>query len=170
MTHNIERCQNISKHCLVCGTENQFGLHARFYQTEDKEAIALFSPRHQHQSYPGIAHGGISASILDEVIGRAIMAYYDQNTFGVTIDLQLRYHKPVPLDVELQAVGRITRDRGRIFEGSGELLLPDGEVAVSAVGKYMKRDLSQIGASKFVSEEWFQPEDNTGNIAKNTRG
>ncbi len=164
MAHKIERCQNISKNCLVCGTENQFGLHARFYQTEDKQTIALFTPRHEHQSYPKIAHGGISAALLDEVIGRAIMAYYDQNTFGVTIDLQVRYHKPVPLDVELQAIGRITKDRGRIFEGSGELLLPNGEVAVSASGKYMKRNLEQISSSDFADEEWFCPEDDTSVI------
>jgi len=161
MAHKIERCQNISKNCLVCGTENEFGLQARFYQTEDKQAIALFTPRHEHQSYPGIAHGGISAALLDEVIGRAIMAYYDQNTFGVTIDLQVRYHKPVPLGVELRAIGRITRDKGRIFEGAGELLLPNGDVAVSASGKYMKRDLAQISDSSFVDDEWFCPDDNT---------
>ncbi|OQY19952.1 MAG: thioesterase [Desulfobacteraceae bacterium 4572_35.1] len=169
MSYTVERCQNISKHCFICGTENQFGLHTRFYQTDEKETVAVFTPRHEHQSYPGIAHGGISAALLDEVIGRAIMAYYDQNTFGVTIDLQLRYHKPVPLDVELQAVGRITKDRGRIFEGSGELLLPSGEVAVSAVGKYMKRDLNKIGASEFVTEEWFCPEDNTTQLKKVAR-
>jgi uncharacterized protein (TIGR00369 family) len=144
----------------VCGIENKFGLKARFYQTIDKEAIAIFSAGQEHQSYPGIAHGGISAAVLDEVIGRAIMAYYDQNTFGVTIDLQLRYHKPVPLDVELKAIGRITKDRGRIFEGNGELLLPNGEVAVSATGKYMKRTLDQISNSGFADEEWFCPEDN----------
>lgn len=165
MAHKIERCQNISKNCLVCGTENKLGLQTRFYQTEDKQVIALFTLRHEHQSYPGIAHGGISAAVLDEVIGRAIMAHYDQNTFGVTIDLQVRYHKPVPLDVELRAIGRITRDKGRIFEGGGELLLPNGEVAVSASGKYMKRDLSQISESSFVDDEWFCPDDNTSTIS-----
>ncbi|MCD6526167.1 MAG: PaaI family thioesterase [Desulfuromonas sp.] len=160
MNHKINRSQHISKNCLVCGTENKLGLQTRFYQTEEKEVIGLFTARHEHQSYPGITHGGISAALLDEVIGRAIMAFYDQNTFGVTIDLQLRYHKPVPLNVELKSIGRITKDKGRIFEGSGELLLPNGDVAVSATGKYMKRNLSQIGADDFVAEEWFPPADN----------
>ena len=158
MDHKIICCQHISKHCLVCGTENKFGLKTRFFETEEKEVIALFTPREEHQSYPGIAHGGVSAAILDEVVGRAIMAHYGQETFGVTLDLQVKYKKPVPLNVELKVIGRITKDRGRIFEGTGELYLPDGTVAVSAQGKYMKRTLDQITDSNFVADEWFEPE------------
>ncbi len=158
MKHKVSRSQNISKNCMVCGTENQFGLKTLFYQTTDNEVVGLFQSREEHQSYPGITHGGISAAILDETIGRAIMSFYDQNTFGVTIDLQVRYKKPVPLGVELKAVGRITKDGGRMFEGTGEIYLPNGDVAVSAEGKYLKRQLGQITDTDFIEEEWFAPE------------
>jgi acyl-coenzyme A thioesterase PaaI-like protein len=114
----------------------------------------------EHQSYPKVLHGGISAAILDEVIGRAIMMTSDSCTFGVTIELKVRYKKPVPLGAELKAIGRITRDKGRIFEGTGELFLPNGDVAVEAEGKYMKRRLDQITESDFVENEWFVSEDN----------
>jgi hypothetical protein len=40
-------------------------------------------------------------------------------------------------------VGRITGDKSRVFEGSGELLLPDGSVAADCVGKYIKMDIPQ---------------------------
>lgn len=150
---------------MVCGVDNRFGLQTRFFETTNNEVIALFSPREEHQSYPGIAHGGVSAALLDEVIGRAIMAFYDQNTFGVTIDLQVKYRKPVPLGIELKAIGRITKDSGRMFEGTGELYLPDGTVAVSAWGKYLKRNLDQISDSDFVTDEWFElPEPLPGEI------
>ncbi len=159
MNHKITGGQHISKPCLVCGIENQFGLKTSFFETGNKEVIALFIAREEHQSYPGIAHGGVSAALLDEVIGRAIMILHDQNTFGVTVDLQVKYKKPVPLGVELKAIGRITKDNGRIFEGTGELYLPDGTVAVSAEGKYLKRQLKQITDSDFIEEEWFPPGD-----------
>lgn len=94
----------------------------------------MFRPLAEHQSYPNVTHGGISAAILDEVIGRAIMITNDSETFGVTIELKTRFRKPVPTGVVLKAIGRITRDNGRIFEGTGELYLPDGEVAVTAEG------------------------------------
>ena len=158
MNHKIKGSQNISKNCLVCGIENDFGLKTRFYETSDNEVIALFHPLEQHQSYPNITHGGISAAILDEVIGRAIMAFYDQDTFGVTIELKLRYKKPVPYGVELKAVGRITKDGGRIFEGTGEIYLLNGELAVSAEGKYMKRHLAQITDNEFIDNEWWVPD------------
>lgn len=158
MNHKITSAQPISKNCLVCGVENDFGLKTRFYETEDNQLIALFKPLQEHQSYPQVTHGGISAAILDEVIGRAIMMTTDQNTFGVTIELHVRYKKPVPLGMQLKAIGRITRDNGRIFEGSGELYLPNGEVAVTAEGKYMKRRLDQITDAQFTNNEWFVPQ------------
>lgn len=155
MKFKIANKQHISKNCLVCGIENAFGLKTKFYETDTKEVIAIFTPHDKLQSYPNVLHGGISATILDETIGRAIMAHYGQNSFGVTVELKLKYKKPVPLNCELKVIGRMTNDKGRIYEGTGELLLPNGEVAVTAEGKYMKRDLSQIVENDFLSEEWF---------------
>lgn len=159
MEYKIERPQNISRECMVCGIENEFGLKARFYETADDEVIAIFSPRRFHQSYPKIAHGGITAAILDETIGRAIMCHFDENTFGVTVELNVKYKRPVHCNVELKAVGRITNDNGRIFEGTGELYLPDGKLAASAEGKYMRRSLAQFTAASFVDDAWFKPKD-----------
>ncbi len=147
--------QHISKNCLVCGIENPFGLKTKFYELENKEVVAYFTPHEFLQSYPGILHGGISATILDETIGRAIMAHYGQEKFGVTIELSVKYKKPVPLGVELKVIGRITNDKGRIFEGTGELILPNGDVAITAEGRYMKRDVSQIVENTFIEDEWF---------------
>lgn len=159
MKHKIVATQNVSRNCMVCGVENDYGLKTRFHETEEKEVVALFTPQDFHQSYPNITHGGISAAILDETIGRAIMAHTDRDTFGVTVELNMRYRRPVPYDVELKAVGRITKINGRIFEGSGELYLPDGKVAIEASGKFMKRNLGQITDAEFGANDWFVPED-----------
>jgi len=161
MEFKIKDKQNISKCCFVCGVENSIGLKAKFYVSEDEETIALFKPRSELQSYPGVLHGGISATILDETIGRAIMNKYGQNSFGVTIELNIKYKKPIPTDVTLKVVGRITKDKGRIFEGSGEIYLPDGTVGASAYGKYLKRDLKQITDIDFTEDEWFSSDAKT---------
>ena len=158
MNHKITNSQNISKNCLVCGVDNDFGLKTRFYETDEKELIAVFTPQEEHQSYPNITHGGIAAAILDEVIGRAIMITAGSNTFGVTIELNVRYRKPVPIGCELKAIGRITEENRRMFRGTGELYLPNGEVAVEAEGKYMKRRVDQITDSDFAANEWFTPD------------
>ncbi|MEN8140085.1 MAG: PaaI family thioesterase [Thermodesulfobacteriota bacterium] len=161
MEHKIKGTQNISRYCLVCGEDNPAGLMTRFHETENNEVIALFYPQEIHQSYPNITHGGITAAILDETIGRALMAQGDRDSFGVTVELNVKYKRPVPYGVELKAIGRITRDSGRIFEGSGEIYLPDGTVAVTAEGKYLKRKIEQITDERFAKsgDEWFTPSD-----------
>lgn len=159
MNYKIIGTQNISRDCMVCGVENDFGLKARFHETDEKEVIALFTPRKVHQSYPQITHGGVTAAILDETIGRAIMCHYGKTSFGVTVELNVKYKRPIPYDVELKAVGRITKNSGRIFEGTGELYLPDGTLAALAEGKYMLRSLEKFTDSAFIDDAWFTPED-----------
>jgi acyl-coenzyme A thioesterase PaaI-like protein len=161
MKHRIIAKQNNSKNCLVCGTENALSLKARFYETEKDELVALFTPNDSHQSYPNRLHGGMASAILDEVIGRAIMSRYNNNVWGVTAELNLRYKKPIPLNQELKVVGRVIEERGPIFEGTGEIILPNGEVAVTARGKFFKMPIEKISTEEFSESQWFQVEDHT---------
>jgi uncharacterized protein (TIGR00369 family) len=140
--------------CAVCGLKNDASLKAKFFEVESGELVALFTPREQHQSYPGRLHGGLITAILDEVMGRAIMVGVEQMVWGVTIELTTRFKKPVPLDVELRAVGRIVRQDERYFYGTGEILLPDGVVAATGEGKYMRLPLHRIADFDAEEQEW----------------
>jgi acyl-coenzyme A thioesterase PaaI-like protein len=91
---------------------------------------------------------------LDETIGRAINIA-DTHTWGVTVELTVRFRKPVPLDGEVRAFGRITRDSSRLFEGTGEIVLQDGSIAAEAQGKYLRMPLDAVTDSEFSEEEWF---------------
>ena len=155
-SHVVTSAQNVSRYCLVCGRDNGSSLKARFYQLEAGELAGVFTPLPEHQSYPGRLHGGISSALLDETIGRAINMT-DPDAWGVTVELNVKFRKPVPLDEDVRAVARITRDRGRLFEGSGEILLADGTVAVEATGRYMKLPIDKIADGDF-SAEWFADE------------
>jgi uncharacterized protein (TIGR00369 family) len=154
MLRKVTGKQPNSRMCLVCGLKNPFGLHTAFYELDNKEILAVFTPRQEHQSYPGRLHGGIISTILDEAIGRAIMMYSDAEVWGVTVDLQVRFKKPVPLDEELRVVGRITKDSSRFFEGIGELLLADGTIAAEGHGKYLKVPLDKIADFDVDTQEW----------------
>jgi acyl-coenzyme A thioesterase PaaI-like protein len=140
--------------CIVCGMKNPFGMKAFFYELENNELIAIFKPLEEHQSYPGILHGGIAASILDETIGRAILMGQEKEIWGVTMEFHVQYLKPTPLNEELKVVGRITKEEERIFEGTGELILNNGEIAVTGAGKYMKLPLEKIADFDFEENEW----------------
>ena len=154
MRHRVLRKQKNSKMCLVCGLKNPYGLRSFFYEMENGELMAVFTPMEEHQSYPGRLHGGIAAAILDETIGRAIMMKYEEDFWGVTIEFTSKYKKPVPLDEELRVIGRITKDTRRIFEGTGEIILQDGSMAVEGYGKYIKLPLSKIADFDPETQEW----------------
>jgi uncharacterized protein (TIGR00369 family) len=154
MIHTVTAKQPNSKMCLVCGLKNPFGLHASFFELDNNELLAVFKPKDEHQSYPGRLHGGIISTILDEAIGRAIMIHSEGDIWGVTVDLQIRFKKPVPLDEELRISSRITKDSSRFFEGTGELLLQDGTVAAEGHGKYLKIPLEKIADFDVDHQEW----------------
>jgi acyl-coenzyme A thioesterase PaaI-like protein len=154
MKRKVLAAQNISRMCLVCGTDNGAGLHARFWQLDDGELLGVFSPTGEHQGYPGRLHGGMASTMLDETIGRAA-AITDPGAWGVTVELSVRFRKPVPLDGDVRVLGRVTKDSSRLFEGTGEIVLADGSVAVEASGKYLKMPIERIVAGEDFGEQWF---------------
>lgn len=154
MRSKVKRKQPNSRMCVVCGLKNPFGLKTAFYELDNDQLLAIFTPNEEHQSYPGRLHGGIAAAILDETIGRAIMLRYDDECWGVTMEFSARYKQPVPLHQELRVLTRITKENRLIFEGTGELLLPDGTVAVEGHGKYLKMSLEKIAEVDMEHLEW----------------
>ena len=144
-TIKVRAPQHTSANCFICGVDNTAGLKARFYELENGEAAALFTVPECHNGYPGRVHGGVTGALLDEVVGRAITAL-EPDSWGVTVELTVRYRKPIPTETELSARGRIEKNEGRRFTGSGELYLPDGTVAATCFGTYVKLPLERIAA------------------------
>ncbi len=140
--------------CLVCGMKNPYGLKAAFYELDDRQLVCVFHPTEVHQSYPGRLHGGITTALLDETIGRAVNVQSDQMLWGVTVEFTTKFRKPVPLDTDLRVVGRIVKQDGRFFEGTGEIVLPDGSIAASGSGRYLKMPLEKIAEFDRTAEEW----------------
>ncbi len=119
-----------SKFCFICGRENPVGLKMDFYMPELGRVRAEVSvPRH-FEGYPGVVHGGIVASILDEGGGRSQMM--DQDHFMVTAQLNVRYRKPVPSETPLLVIGTAGERQGRVAHAHGEIQTQDGEVLAEA--------------------------------------
>ncbi len=143
MKYKVQKKQFVSKDCFVCGTENHESLKTKFYELENGELMSISKPTPTHQSYPDRMHGGVISAILDEVIGRAIMIE-EPNSWGVTVELRIKYKKPVPLDKSVKSVARITRNTRLLFEGTGEIILEDGSIAAIGYAKYYKMSLDKI--------------------------
>jgi acyl-coenzyme A thioesterase PaaI-like protein len=155
MKHRVTGKQQNSKMCFLCGLKNPFGLKGEFFELENSELVCIFTPSDEHQSYPGRLHGGITTTVLDETIGRAIMMKnYNEEVWGVTVEFTTRFKKQIPLNEELRVVGRITSETSRTFEGTGELLLANGEVAATGYGKYLRMPLNKIADFDPLEQEW----------------
>ena len=126
--------QPSSRMCFCCGRDNPIGLHLKF-DFDGERVWTQFTPQEYHQGYPGILHGGIIFSILDEVIGRVCLAH---GVWMVTAKSEIRFRQPVPLDGTLTAVGEIERRKGRLLVARGELRLPDGSVGAEAEFTYVQ--------------------------------
>ncbi len=120
-----------SHQCFVCGLKNPVGLKLAFYDNGLDEVRCEYSIPAEYNGYPGVAHGGIVAAILDEVIGRVSMIG-DRNHFMMTVKMEVKYRQPVPVETPLVIIGRLVKMRGRLAQAVGEVRLPDGAVAAEA--------------------------------------
>jgi acyl-coenzyme A thioesterase PaaI-like protein len=143
-----------SRMCFVCGTSNRAGLKVRFYEQANGGVLARFTPTDQHVDDAGSLSLAAIAAAMDEAMGRAIMIPYGEAIWGVTAELSFQIRRPAPAGVELIALGRIISEKSRMFEGSGELLLPDGTITVTGRGRYVKLDMITLGGFDPEREEW----------------
>ena len=114
--------------CFICGLANPIGLKMVFHEDRESKLVsARLSVPERYRSYPGVVHGGIVATILDETSGRALMIHSeDINDFFVTAKMEVRYRGATPTETPLLAVGWVERygDRARV---RGELCLAETE-------------------------------------------
>lgn len=122
-----------SRYCFACGVENTYGLGMTFYEVGAGHVLAEYSVPDVYQGYPGVVHGGIVFTMLDEVLGRVTMLG-DPTRFTMTAKVEVRFRKPVPTGETLQIHGRVEKRRGRLSFACAELRLPDGSIAAEAKG------------------------------------
>ena len=159
MKYKVLKKQNNSEMCFVCGIQNQSGLKTTYYELENNRLIGVFKGQDVHQSYPERMHGGIITALLDETIARASQTF-DENIWGVTVEITVRFLKPVPLDQELYAVGYVTNMRSRMFEGQGYICNTSQDILATAKAKYLIQHVDKIVTDvDFAKEQWVYVND-----------
>ena len=128
----IGQLQPNSRHCFVCGLENPVGLKLRIYQTEPGVIETMFTAPDHFQGYPGVLHGGIVASILDEISGRAHMGDPSAPKFMFTAKIEVKYRKNVPIGMPLKIIGKAGRSRGKMAEGWAGIYDEEGTLLAEA--------------------------------------
>jgi acyl-coenzyme A thioesterase PaaI-like protein len=137
----------------VCGVENTHGIGLRFYNVGPGKVEADYIVPDRFQGYPGLAHGGVVASMLDEILGRTAMIE-NPTRFMYTAKMEIRYRLPVPLGEPLKLVAKLERDRGRIAVAHAELHLPDGSLAVEADGTLVEMPDLEVDEEHLEALGW----------------
>jgi uncharacterized protein (TIGR00369 family) len=120
--------------CFVCGQDNPHSIGLTWYVDDDGVMTSEFTLTQAQQGPPQYAHGGASAAILDEAMGLVVWAAGHK---VAAVNLEVNYHKPLPLNQPLTLEARIIQiDERKIFS-TGEIKLTDSIVAVSGRGIYV---------------------------------
>ncbi len=128
--------------CFVCGESNSIGLNLRF-ETDGRVVQTRFTPRPEHVGFKQVVHGGIIATLLDEVMVWACGV--QTKHFAYCAELTVRFLSPLRPGEEVLAIGELVANRrNKIFDAKGEIKDASGKLLASATGKYLP-----IPASEF---------------------
>jgi uncharacterized protein (TIGR00369 family) len=121
--------------CFVCGESNASGLKIRF-ETDGAVVRARFLPRPEHIGFKKTIHGGILATLLDEIMVWACAI--QTRRFAYCAELNIRFLSPARPGEEVFASAELVANRrNKLFEAKGEVRNAAGLVLATGTGKYL---------------------------------
>lgn len=120
--------------CFACAPTNPCGLKMEFYEDGD-DIVSIWTPGDNYQGWLDTLHGGIQATLLDEIGGWIIARKFQ--TSGMTTNLNIKYKKPIPTgkDIKIEIRGRV-KEVKRMFVFIEAEIRYEGEVRSSAEMTY----------------------------------
>ncbi|MCW2279060.1 PaaI family thioesterase [Heliophilum fasciatum] len=119
--------------CFCCGKDNPIGLHLDF-GFEGDEYVTYFTPSEVHQSYPGVTHGGLISTVLDEVMGKQIN---EMGMAAFTARMDVRWRHAIPIGEKVRVASRLVRHKGKLMEMAATVHRADGSLAAEATARFM---------------------------------
>ena len=102
--------------CFVCGKRNAHGFQLSFNHEAPGVLSADVIFKKEHQGFQNIVHGGIVATLLDEMI---VNLAWKEGVLAVSVEIQVRLKKPVKVAEKIHFEGRIAplQLSRRMFQG-----------------------------------------------------
>jgi uncharacterized protein (TIGR00369 family) len=122
-----------TRSCFVCGEANPHGLRLRS-RVEGDRVVLDYVPREADLGYRHIIHGGISMTLLDEVMTWA--AILTLRRASVAAEVTVRLKRPVATGRAIRVEGWIREARSKLVVTEGQLVDDQRQVLVTATGKY----------------------------------
>ncbi|MGW4383486.1 PaaI family thioesterase [Kitasatospora sp. NPDC004531] len=129
--------------CFGCGPHHPHGLQLTAVAGEQLDVTARFTVKAAHQGGPGLAHGGVLVSAMDETLGTLNWLL---GAPAVTGRLETDFVRPVPVDSVLHIHARVTGVHGRKVYSAAEGRIdgPDGPVAIRAQALFVQVKLEHF--------------------------
>ncbi|MCU0513067.1 MAG: PaaI family thioesterase [Anaerolineae bacterium] len=113
------------------------GFGIQFLVNDDLTIFARFAFDAAKEGPPGYAHGGAVGAVLDEAMGTAT---FEAGRIGFTATMTVNYRAAVPLHTAVEVRGRVERVDGSKTHAAAEILLPDGSIAATSTGIFVKSE------------------------------
>ncbi|ROO90411.1 thioesterase superfamily protein [Actinocorallia herbida] len=131
------RSAGIYDGCFGCGKDVADGLQVERTSSDGTFVHGHFHVGDRHQGAPGLAHGGLLATAMDEILGTAA---WSLGRMAVTGRLETDYRMPVPVGSTVYLKAWCTGVEGRkiYLRSEGRLNDPDGPIAVEAAALFVE--------------------------------
>lgn len=126
-------------YCFVCGKDNPkgFKIQVRYLEDEMAAETELSLPR-EFQGWAEVIHGGILATMLDELMAHAVWHFAGP---GVTLSMEVRFHQPLKPDEPILVRGVLHTQNGSRRLAEGEIIrLADGTRVASGKSRFLLLD------------------------------
>jgi uncharacterized protein (TIGR00369 family) len=120
-------------HCFACGGTNPIGMGLHI-ELGEGTARAEWTVGDDYVGWSDKLHGGIAATLLDEVMAWACSSF---DAWAVTAEMTVRYRTPASPGERLVAEGRVVERRRRIYDVQGEVRTTDGRMVAEGSGRYL---------------------------------
>lgn len=120
--------------CFACGPQNRNGLHLKILQGR-AGVHATIDPPQWVQGYKDTVHGGIIATILDEL---AVWAAFKQGYKSVTAQLSMRIKNAMRTDQTYVADAKVLNTKHRLIEAESRILDKDENLIAMAAVKLLR--------------------------------
>ncbi len=123
-------------YCFACGRRNPIGLRMQVeYVAEAQQAESRLALAREFVGWQEIIHGGILATLLDEIMMHAIWHFIGP---GMTLGLEVQYRQPLAPAEPILVRGRLLETRGRRLKAQGEIIrLADERLIATGQGRFL---------------------------------
>jgi acyl-coenzyme A thioesterase PaaI-like protein len=131
-----------ANYCFVCGQDNPRGLKISVvYQETEMAAETEISLPREFQGWDDVIHGGILATLLDEMMAHAVWHFAGP---GLTLGLEVRFHAPLKPDEKILVRGVLHTKNGSRRLAEGEIIrLADGVRIASGKSRFLLIDAKE---------------------------